>query len=225
MKTERSAARIVGVLILAQMFGSGFVNFVLAAPLFGLPGFLENAAPHSSQIALSVILGLAMGALSLGIAITAFPIFREYSNAAALGLIALASVGLALAAVEQSGVMSMLSLSEAYMKANAAEREPFQALRIVVASARNWSHYINLIIGGSTIFILYTILYRFALVPRALAGFGLAAVVLQLIAVGMPLFGQSVVFPMLAPLGLAQLILAVWLIAKGFREPTNPMAN
>ena len=33
----------------------------------------------------------------------------------------------------------------------------------------------------------------------------------------MPLFGHDVVFPLLAPLGLSQLILAVWLITKGFR--------
>ena len=37
------------------------------------------------------------------------------------------------------------------------------------------------------------------------------------IAVAMPVFGHDVVFPMLAPLGLSQLLLAVWLITKGFR--------
>ena len=77
----------------------------------------------------------------------------------ALWFVALASVGLAVAALEQINVMCMLSLSEAYTTANAAEREPFQALRIVVV-------------------ILYTVLFRFALVPRALAAFGLAAVLL-----------------------------------------------
>ncbi len=222
MRAASSAGRIVGVLILAQMVGGVLVNFVLTAPLFGSPGFLVNAAPHSLQIALSVLLGLATGALSVAIAIKAFPLFRRYDDALALSFVALASVGLAVAAVEQINVMSMLSLSEAYTRASAADREPFQALRIVVASARNWSHYIGLIFGGSTIFVLYTGLYRFALVPRALAAFGLAAVLLQLIAVAMPLFGHGVVFLMLAPLGVSQLVLAFWLIAKGFRDPADP---
>ncbi|HEV2714195.1 MAG TPA: DUF4386 family protein, partial [Terriglobales bacterium] len=139
MGAATSAGRIVGVLILAQMVGGVLVNFVLAAPLFGSPGFLVNAAPHSLQIALSVLLGLATSALSVAIAITAFPVFRQYDDALALLFVALASVSLAVAAVEQISVMSMLSLSEAYTGASAAEREPFQALRIVVASARNWS--------------------------------------------------------------------------------------
>jgi len=206
------------------MVGSALVNFVLTAPLFGSPGFLVNAAPHAPQIALSVLLGLAIGALPVAMAITAFPLFRQYAGGLALWFIVLASVSLAVAAVEQSSVMSMLSLSEAYTRAIAAEREPFQALRTVVASARNWSHFVGLIVGGSTLFTLYAALYRSRLVPRALAAFGLAAVLLQLIAVAMPLFGNDVVFPMLAPLGVSQLALALWLIAKGFRELASPPA-
>lgn len=54
-------------------------------------------------------------------------------------------------------------------------------------------------------------------VPRALAGLGLVAMILQMTAVGMPLFGHDVIFPLLAPLGLCQLLLAVWLLSKGFR--------
>ena len=41
--------------------------------------------------------------------------------------------------------------------------------------------------------------------------------------VAMPLFGHEVVFPLLAPLGLCQLALALWLLVKGFRRPAaNP---
>ena len=221
MSAAKSASRVIGVLILAQMVGSVLVNFVLTASLFGEPGFLVNAATHSLQIALSVPLGLAAHALPIAIAITAFPFFRQHASTLALWLIALATVGLAVAAVEQMNVMSMLSLSEAYTQASAAERAPFESLRIVVVSARNWSHFIVLIIGGSANFVLYAALYRSALVPRALAAFGLAAASLQLVAVSMPLFGASVVFVLLAPMGVSQLALALWLIAKGFRDPAT----
>ena len=222
------ASRVIGLLLLAQMVAGPLVNFVLTAPLFGAPGFLVNAAPHSLQISLSVLLGIATGALLVGIAIAAFPVFRQYSQAMALWFVALAVVSLSVSIVENISVMSMLSLSEAYVRANGAERELFQALRIVVASARNWAHYVGLIVVGSTLFVLYAVLYRFALVPRALAAFGLAAVMLQLIAVAMPLFGQSIVFLLLAPLGVSQLALALWLIIKGFRDqalPRNERSN
>ena len=39
-----------------------------------------------------------------------------------------------------------------------------------------------------------------------------------MIAVAMPLYGEPVVFAMLMPLGLSQLALALWLLARGLAE-------
>ena len=220
MATPNRAGRLIGALILAQMVGGGVVNFVLAAPLAAAPGFLVNAAPNASQIALSVLVGLAVAGLALAIAIVAYPVLRPRSQAMALWFLALAIVSLAVGVIEQTTVRSMLSLSEAYTQASAAaDREQYQALRVVVASARNWAHYVGLIVAGCTLFVFYAALFRFALVPRALAAFGLASVLLQIVAVAKPVFGHAIVFPLLAPLGLCQLLLAIWLIAKGFASP------
>lgn len=218
MGAASRAGRIIGILIILQMIGGVVVNFVLEAPLFDAPGFLVNAASHSRQIGLAALLGLTMEALWIGIAITAFPILYPRAQTMALGLLAFAVVVLAVAAVENAGVMSMVSVSETYDKASAVEREQLQAVRVVVASARNWAHYMGRILDGVAIFVFYAALYRLTLIPRALAGFGLIAVALMITGVAMPFFGHGVVFPMLAPLGVSQLILAVWLIAKGFRE-------
>jgi hypothetical protein len=226
MGAERRAGRIIGVLIIIQMVGGAMVNFTLEAPLFGAPGFLLNAAPHSQQLGLAVLLGLVIEGLWVGIAITAFPIFVRRTQTMALWLIALAVAILAVAVVENAAVMSMVSLSEAYTKASAAEREQLQVIKIVVASARNWAHYMARIFDGGAIFVFYVVIYRFALVPRAVAGFGVIAVMLMVTAVAMPLFGYDIVFAMLAPLGLSQLILAAWLITRGFHgQPSLGLAS
>lgn len=217
MSAALRTGRIIGVLILAQMIGGYMVNFGLLGPVFDPPGFLVNAAGHSALVGLSVILGIATGLVSAGIAITAYAMFREHSQAMALWFVALSVAGLALSVLENSNVMSLLSLSEAYSKAGVADADLFQALRGVVAATRNWAHYTALLLAGCALLVFYGVLFRFALVPRALSAFGLGAVVLQIIAVAMPLFGQSIVFLMLAPLGLSQLALALWLIAKGLR--------
>ncbi len=78
-------------------------------------------------------------------------------------------------------------------------------------------HFLARALDGVRLLALYAALYCFKLVPRSLAGFGLIAAVLQIAGVAMPFFGHDVVFPMLAPLSLSQLILAAWLTAKGFR--------
>jgi hypothetical protein len=214
----KTAGRVVGALILAQMIAGMLVHLVLTAPLFGVPGFLLNAAAHASQIAFSVLLGLAMAALSIAIVVVVFPLIRPRAEGMALALLALAAASFAVTAVEQISVMSMVSLSEAYAQAGATEREAFRGLRIVVASARNWAHYVGLIIGGGSVLLLYAAFYRLALAPRALAALGMAAAALQMAAVAMPLFGIGIIFPLLAPLALTQLVLALWLLARGFRS-------
>jgi hypothetical protein len=218
MDLERRAGLIVGALLITQMAGSALVNFRLEAPLFGEPGFLLNAAAHGSQIGLSALVGIALGALFSGIAITVFPIVRAHSQAMALWLLVVGAAVLAIAVTEQASVMSMVTISEAYAKAPATAREQFQTLRLVVAAARNWPHFLARVMDGVAGFLFYATLVRFALVPRPLTVPGLFTAAMQITGVATPLFGHDVVFPLLAPMGLAQLALALWLLAKGFRR-------
>jgi hypothetical protein len=136
----------------------------------------------------------------------------------ALAFLAVAVAALALAVVENGRLMSMLSLSQAYAASGATDPAAFEGLRGVVAAGRNWAHFTHLIIGGSTFFVLYATTFRFALIPRVLAGFGMAAVALQMATVSAPLLGGHVLFPLLAPAGIANLALALWLLTKGFAD-------
>ena len=218
METAKGAGRVVGLMLLVQIVVAFLVNQFLLGPVFAPPGFLVNAAADPMQIRLAVLIGLGTGALTAAIAIAALPVFRQHSRTMTLWFLVLAVVNFALTAVENMAVMSLLSLSQAYAKAPAADAALFDALRVVVGSARNWAHYINLTVSGGMLLVMYGVLCRFALVPRALAAFGLGAVLLQLAAVTMPLFGQRVVFLLLLPLALSHLTLAVWLMVKGFAE-------
>jgi hypothetical protein len=218
MQAVRRAGYIIGALIIIQMVSGVMVNFVLEAPLSSKPGFLVNAAHYSRQIGFAALLGLTMEALWIGIAATALPLFYRYSRTMTVWFIALAVAVLAVAVVESAAVMSMVSLSEAYNEANASDRAQIETVRVIVTSARNWPHFLARMLDGCTIFVFYALLYKSKLVPRVLAGFGLIASVLEICGVAMPLLGHEVIFPLLAPLGISQLILAVWLIARGFRD-------
>jgi hypothetical protein len=221
MTTATNAGRVAGALILAQGIGGYIVNFGLIAPATAPPGFLVSAAPHALRVGMTALLGIVTGALATAIAITVWPVFRRHSERMALAFLALAVAALALAAVENGRLMSMLSLSQAYAASGAADPAAFEGLRGVVAAARNWAHFTHLIVGGSTFFVLYATSFRFALIPRAIAAFGMAAAALQMATVSMPLLGGHVIFPLLAPAGIANLALAMWLLAKGFAD-THP---
>ena len=217
MINARNAGRIAGALLIAQGIGGFVVNFVLLQPAIDPPGFLVNAAPHALRVGAAALLGILIGALALAIAITVLPVLRKFSERMALSFIALGSVGLALAAVESGTMMSLVSLSKAYVESG-ADAASFDGLRRIVAASRNWAHYTNLAIGGLTLSIFYIALFRFALIPRALAAFGLLAVALQIVTIARPFFGAPVVFLLLAPLGLANLSVALWLLIKDFPD-------
>ncbi|HKU17327.1 MAG TPA: DUF4386 domain-containing protein [Steroidobacteraceae bacterium] len=225
MTEARSAGRRAGVLLLVQGIGGALVNFVLMRPVIAPPGFLINASAHAPRVAVAALLGLAAGALSTAIAITVLPVLRKHSEAMALWYLALAIAGLALAVVENGTVMSMLSLSNAYAATNGADPASFAGLRGVVAASRNWAHFTHLLVGGAALLVLFVSLLRFALIPRALAIFGIAGVALQIATISMTFFGMRILFPLLAPAGIALLSLALWLIAKGFTDATEPPAR
>jgi hypothetical protein len=223
MTNAKNTGRVAGVLILVQGIGGYLTNFGIIGPALAPPGFLVSAAPHALRVGISALLGIVAGAFATLIAITVWPIFKKYSERMALLFLAFAVAALALAVVENGRLMSLLSLSQAYAASGATDPAAFEGLRGVVAAGRNWAHFTHLIVGGSTFFVLYATTFRFALIPRALAAFGMAAAALQVATVSLPLLGGHVIFPLLAPAGIANLALVLWLLVKGFadKEPAT----
>jgi uncharacterized protein DUF4386 len=214
--TRRAASRTIALLLLVQMLLGPVVNFVLLKSVRA-PVFLAEAAANTAALGLGIVLGLAATAGSLAIAIVAWPIIGERSQAMARWLFALAVVNLAVVALEYVGVFSMHALSVAY--AASAEPATLAAVAPAVAAARIGAHFLGLVFAGSVAFALYSSLFRFALVPRLIAGFGMLASLGEMIATAMPLFGESVVFVLIAPLGVAHLALMGWLLVKGLSDP------
>lgn len=225
MKSPKSAGRLIGVLLFVQLAGL-IVPFVLLHPLTtGPQDFLANAAGASFQIRVAVFLLFANCALTIGISIAAWPVVRQYSERMALWLVAASVIMFALQAVDNAHILSMLSLSQQYAQAS-GPGELFQTLAAVVGSTRRWVHFTELLVIDSWIFLLYSVLYRFALVPRALTAFGLLTVMLHFTGIPLPaFFGYSIVTLMGVPMGLSHLALALWLMARGFAERVPSQAG
>lgn len=215
MNGLRYASRWLAILLLAQLVVAPIANFMLVGPIFqGEGGFIVNAAPHATALASAALLSLALAILSAGIAVVLWPVLRPASERLALALAILAAAGIALAGLEAMAMLSMLSLSQAYVAAGAPDEALYQGLRGVVGAQRNWAHLMQLLASGAALLVMYAALFRLRLVPRWLSGFGMLACVSQMIAVTKPWFGGWVIFPMLAPLGLANLLLIGWLMWK-----------
>lgn len=226
MNDVRSTSRWLAAILLSQIAISPIANFTLlkdATQAAG--GFLVNAAAHGNSLAAGALLSLALTVFTAGIAVALWPVLRERSERMAVSLAVLGGVGIALAGLEHMGLLSMLSLSQGYAAAGSPDGALYEALRDLVRAQRNWAHLIRLLAGGGLLLLMYSALYRFLLVPRWLAGFGALASALQMFAVAQPHFGGWVTFPLLAPLGVANLLLAGWLVVKGLRQASQMPAS
>jgi Domain of unknown function (DUF4386) len=218
MRSAKSTSRIIGALLVLQLAGL-MVPFILLHPLLAPPGFLENGAAVAFQVKVAVVLFFANCALTIGISIGAFPIFRQYSYTLALWLVALSIIMFVAQAVDNTHLLSMVSLSQEYSKTGVSHPELFQTIAIALGSTRRWAHYTELLVIDGWMFMFYGLLWRSAIVPRALAVFGLLTVALHITGITLPLWlsYQSMTL-MGVPLAFSHVALALWLMVKGFQE-------
>jgi Domain of unknown function (DUF4386) len=219
----RRAGRVIGVLLLAQMVAAPVANFaLLAQPITTPPGFLVNAAPHALQVYVAVLLALVVGALTVGMAVAAWPGIARHSPATAFWFVLLAVLGLVAALVEGVSLRAMVALSEEFVRAGGSDPQPFEAPRVLVRALRNGTHYTQLLLSGVAWLLFYAASSRYRLVHRAVGLLGMVTSSLLIAGALIPLFGYPTVMALFAPMGLSQLALMGWLFVRGFGDEPSP---
>lgn len=214
MRSSESSGLAVGILLVVQLAGF-IVPFALLHPLSGA-GFLQDAAPAARSQYIALALLYLNCALTILISLIIFPVLARYNQSLAVGLVAAAIVMFVLQALDNMQLVSMLSLSQQFAQAG-SDHSNLELLGTFARSARKWAHYPELVAIDTWIFLLSAALYRFRMVPRALAAAAMVTVLLHLVAIPLPLiFGFTPVTPLGAVMGLGEIGLAVWLIFKGF---------
>jgi hypothetical protein len=123
------------------------------------------------------------------------------------------------------GLLSILTLSQEYVKAGASNASLFQASGTSLLAVHDWAGKLCVIAFTMGALMYYYVFYQSKLIPRWLSGWGFLGAALSLAAVLLAISGQiiyfSTVFILLqVPIGVQEMVLAVWLIVKGF----NPSA-
>ncbi len=226
MHSAKTTGRTVGVLVLMHLVVGLTVPFIMLDRVKRVAGLVAGAAAHPGQVRAAVLLLFVGSAITIGITIAAFSLFRRYSSTIALWLLAVAITGFSLQAMDNGAILSALSLSQEYAKADASKLEWFQGMELAVNAARKWTHYCSLLVAVSWILLLNCALYRFRLVPRLLAGSVMIASALQISGVTLRgFFGYPPETLLAVPLAPAYVALAVWLMVKGFEERHRPVES
>jgi hypothetical protein len=219
----KTIGRAVGVLyILGTVFG--ILSAALTSSISSSDDVLAAVGSHQSELALGALLVLAMGLVLAMIPVVAYPILSKFNTLLARGYFlfrsVLESVGYLLVAVAW---LMLIPLS-----ASTDVPRAWGDTLFGMQGAADLGTIVFLI--GAAMF--YLILYRARLVPRWLSAWGLLAIIPYLAPVFLSLFtnvdvGTTSTTNMLLdlPLGLQEMVLAVWLIVKGFDSSRVPLQD
>ena len=223
--TDRKTAAIVGVLFIL-----GTVPALLSLPLaqntVNAPDHLTAISTNAGQMVIFTAIKFIMGMACAGIGLALYPILKQYSEGLAIGAAGFRVIEGVVDVVGALLYVFLLTLSQEFVKAGAPASSYFQTADVLINTGIDWFRDAAMLLTfGIGALIYYIVFYQYRLIPRWLSVWGLVGITLTILS------ALLVMFRILPPFGTIQvilnlpilpqeLVLAVWLIAKGF----NPSA-
>jgi len=218
MDTNRKVAIIVGVLFIIGTV-SGILSAVFTGSILGASDYLVQVAANEPQMITGAFFVLVMGLSLAMVPVMMYPLFKKQNEALALGAVVF-RVPIEAAIYILMVVSWLLLILVSRESAGAGDASSFQALGAVLVKTSETINPVLEIVFSLGAVMFYTLFYQTRLIPRWLSGWGIVGAVVYLVAGVMALFGNEIGF-LLALLGVQEMIMALWLIIKGF----NPSAN
>jgi hypothetical protein len=222
MDQNRKIAVAAGILFIVATAASLAGDAVLGSALEG-PEFLSAMSMAGNRVLVSALLSFVAACGSAAIAMALYPVVRKFGEGWAV-----ASVGFRLMegvfyAIGTLGLLSLFALSRQAAGVGGQADAYAQALGQLLLAAKELAGFVlgvmAFCIGAGS---YYYVFYRSNLIPRWLSAWGLLSLVLLFSAVMITLFdgepysvSGGLVF-LAAPIALQEMVLAVWLIVKGF---------
>jgi hypothetical protein len=227
MNSETTAARITGILFIAAT-GAAIVSGVFLLPILEAPDYLAQISANQSQVMLGALFYLIMAAAGAAIVIPMYPILKKHNESMALGAVGFRLIEGAIFMVSVFFVMSLVPLSLGFVDAGSPADSPFQTLGAILVAGYTIDHAVVPAVFAFSIGALmyYIIFYQSRLVPRWISVWGLIGVLLGVANGLLDMFGgvpvEAVSMLLDLPIFVNEMVLAVWLIFRGFDSSAIP---
>jgi hypothetical protein len=225
MNTNRGIAVVAGVLWIIATVADLISRVVLVQPILGAPDYLTKISANENQVLLGALF-LFIGAVAApGIALALYPVLRKHDESLAIGSVGFRLIEGALYLGIVVCLLVLVTLSRESANAGAAASSAYEVPGALLMAARDSLGEVAVLAFGLGGLMYYWVFYQSRLVPRWLSAWGLVAIalvmvsgVLVMLRLTEPMSTTQVVLAL--PIFLQEMVLAVWLIAKGF----NPSA-
>jgi len=225
MRTHSSSAIAVGALYIAATV-AGVLSVGPISTLIEGPNLLTRVAANEGKMLMAVSLEFIMAVTVAGVAFMIYPILKR--DADTTGKEGLASWYLgsritegAIFLVAILARLSLLALSQEFVKIGSPADSVFQAGGIVLVAASNYGYMLGQSVFCIGAAMLYYLLYQSQRIPRWLSVWGFISAPLMLAAGFLVLVEGDPNSPLstalYASMALQEMVMAVWMIVKGFK--------
>jgi hypothetical protein len=222
MNATRRAAVIAGVLFIIATVAT-FVADALTPDLTGAD-YLIRFSAHANLVAAGTLVKIVSIFAGAGIAVAMYPVMKRANVGLALGSVVFRTVEAAFYLAGVASLLALLKLGRQFSAAGVADQASLQAIGDSLVSVRGYAAPLLGVFAFCVGGFLYNLLFfQSRLVPRWLSVSGIVAMTCMMIACVLSLFtgnGITSYIPLAAPIAVQEMVLAVWLIAKGFNPNT-----
>ena len=221
MNSNRRFAVAAGVLFIIATVADVISRAVLVQPILGAPDYLTRISTNEGQVLLGALFLLIGAVAAAGIAIALYPVLRTRNEALALGSVGFRLIEGALYLGIVVCLLVLVTVSRESANAGAPASSAYVAPAALVMAARDSLGQVAVLAFGLGGLMYYWVFYRSRLLPRWLSAWGLVAVTSVMVSDLLVMVGLVEPFspPQLVlalPIAVQEMVLAVWLIAKGF---------
>ncbi len=218
MNPVRLNTRIAGIFIIAGLIAGIFS----VAPVVDSTEFLSEAAKNPNQVIIGAFFQFIMAMAYLGFALFLYPILKNKNQGLALGFLSFRIIASTLIITGTIILLSILALSQEYLRNLPQESTNFEALGSLLKSVRDLINHVFMILVlciGNMLF--YILMIKSKLIPLWLSICGGIGALLSILASLLVLIGSMEIITsgyiiLNIPTALLELVLAFWLIIKGF---------
>jgi hypothetical protein len=217
MREHRAAATTAGILYIIGTVAGVLSQVVAIAPVSGADDRLAAGVQHSGAVVTCALLVLVMGLSLAFVPVVLFPALREVDEVLAIGyLVVRGAVETTCYVVSAISLLLLVPVGEAMSTGTGTASPTGERLGNLLLDHVEVGAVTALVfcLGGV---LFYLLLYRSRIVPRWIVMWGLAAI---------PFYAAAYVLAVYAVIGTdstaqtllyTPMVLAVWMIARGFR--------
>jgi hypothetical protein len=185
MDLVKRKTRFAGLLFIVGMVCGIFS----VTPAIDSAEYLTEAAANSNQVIIGAIFQFIMSLSYFGIVILLYPIIKRFGKSLAIGFLSFRIIAATLVIFGTILLLSILALSQEFVKYLPQSTSYFEALGNVLKTSRDYINHVFMILVLCTgNFMFYILLIKSKLIPQWISVWGLIGAMLSVIASVLVLF-------------------------------------